>query len=356
MHRFLHRLKILSSLVWALLKAKVSGKRIPVFVGLYITNRCNLRCKYCFVNIDNRFDDPARNGYTKEEVFRLVDELYDMGTRWIFLLGGEPLMHPQIGEIVNHIAKKGMLLHILTNGTLVESRINDIRNADGVCISVDGAEEATDAMRGKGCFRRAMRGVDVALTNGMTTRVHAVLTKHSIKDMEHLAGLAKDMGFSITLSPPNYLGESEDPALMLTREDYKDFYTRYKALKQQGYPVSNSYYSIEKCLHWPISYHEYLKTGQNEPGYKPIRCVISELHGCIDAEGILFNCIQLGCLAGPNIKQLGLRKAWEELPKYRPNCESCASINTIETAAYMNLRLDIILDGFRFFFKHKGKF
>ncbi len=303
--------------------------------------------------MDDRFDDRTRYGFSGDEVIELIDTYYDMGTRWIFLLGGEPLMHPEIERIVNHIVDKGILLHILTNGTLIPKKIGQIQRADGVCVSIDGMEEATDAMRGKGTFQRALRGVETALAQGMTTRIHAVLNKHSIGDMEPLAAMARDMGVTITISPPNYLGPPSDPALDLSTEEYKDFYRRYRRLKEQGYPVGNSFYSIDKALDWPVSYHEFIKEGQTFDNYKPIRCVIGELHGCVDAEGTTFNCIQMGCLHGKNIHEVGIERAWDELPRLRPRCESCASINTIETAAYLSLRPEVFLDGFRFFFTRK---
>lgn len=353
MNRTLRRARVLSKLGWSILTAKATRARRPIFIGLYITNRCNLRCKYCFVNVENRFDDPAHAGFSGDDVIKVVDELYTKGMRWTFLLGGEPLMHPELGRIVKHIADKGILLHILTNGTLIEQKIDAIAPADGVCVSIDGLEAATDAMRGEGTFRRAMRGLAVALEHGMTARIHATLSKHSLADMEPLAAMARDMGVTITLSPPNYLGEAEDPDLQLTTEDYKDFYRRYRALKEQGFPIGNSFYAIDKALHWPIAYHEYIREGQTFENYAPIRCVICDLHGCVDAEGTMFNCIQLGCLHGLNIRDVGIQRAWDELPNRRPNCVSCASINTIETAAYLNLRHEILMDGFRFFFGRK---
>lgn len=343
------KIRILSKLGGGIIRAHLFKQRRPVFIGLYITNRCNLRCSYCFVNIEDRFDDPRRNGFSKDEILRIIDELYAMGTRWIFLLGGEPLMHSDIGSIVRHIVNKGILLHILTNGTLIEQKIAEIQTADGVCVSIDGAESSTDKMRGKGVFRRALRGVEIAKSCGMLVRVHAVLDKYSLGEMEILAQMAKDMGVIITISPPNYLGTSDNPALQLTEEEYRDFYRRYRRLKELGFPIGNSYYSIDKALHWPLGYHEFIKSGQRVNSYKPIPCVIGNLHGCIDAEGVMFNCIQKGCLDGLNIKDVGIRRAWEELPKKRPGCISCASINTIETAAYLNLRPEIILDGFRVF-------
>lgn len=353
MKRIVRKIRVLTKLGWSILGARLTNKRRPIFMGLYITNRCNLRCKYCFVNIDNRFDDPARAGFSKEEVFKIVDELYALGTRWIFLLGGEPCAHKDVGAIVKHITDKGILLHILTNGTMIESKIEAIKSADAVCVSIDGDEAATDAMRGKGTFRRALQGVRVALAHNMKARIHAVLDKHSIGDMEKLAEMAREMGVTITISPPNYLGACDDPALQLTKEEYQDFLRRYRRLKEQGYPIGNSFYSIDKALHWPLTYHEFIKNGQHFDSYEPIPCVIGKWHGCIDAEGTMFNCIQLGCMDGVNIKDVGVEAAWNALPSRRPDCVSCASLNTIEIAAYLMLRPEIIMDGFRFFFGRK---
>ena len=342
-------MRVLAKLGWSIMTAKLLKRRRPVFVGLYITNRCNLRCKYCFVNIDERFNDPARWGFSGDDVIRIVDELYEMGTRWIFLLGGEPLMHKDIGRIVRHITDKGILLHILSNGVLVEEKIKDIEAADGVCVSVDGGEDATDKMRGAGTFRRALKGVEVAMSRGMRVRVHAVLNKHSLGDMEALAAMARDMGVTITISPPNYLGSSDDPALKLSAAEYKDFYRRYRRLKEQGFPIGNSYFSIDNALNWPTDYHRFIARGEEYPGYTPLECVIGDLHGCIDAEGTVFNCIQRGCLDGLNIKDVGIKRAWDALPSLRKDCVSCASVNTIEASAYLNLLPDIIKDGFSFF-------
>jgi|GEM_PF-853524 len=348
--RLCRNLRVLSGLGASILRARVTHSRRPVFVGLYITNSCNLRCKYCFANPDNRFATRPKAGLSLEQVKRIVDELYEMGCRWIFLLGGEPLLHPDIGPIVDHIVGKGILIHILTNGTLIEEKMDAIQSADGICVSVDGAEAATDATRGKGTYRRALHGASIALAHGLKTRIHAVLNRKSFEDMEALAAMAAERGLSISLSPLNYLGCGDNPELNLTRKDYEDFYHRYRQLKERGYPINNSFYSIDKALRWPKDYHAYIRPGETFPGYEPIGCVIGETHGCIDSEGTMFNCIQRGVYDGLNIHEVGIRKAWDELPNRRRDCITCASINTIETSAYLSLRPEILLDGFKFFF------
>ena len=65
------------------------------------------------------------------------------------------------------------------------------------------------------------------------------------------------------------------------------------------------------------------------PNYKQEPCVIGDTHGCIDLHK-MFNCIQRGVLDGLNIKDVGIKKAWDALPEFRKDCNMCSSMNTIE--------------------------
>ena len=69
----------------------------------------------------------------------------------------------------------------------------------------------------------------------------------------------------------------------------------------------------------------------------------------------MFNCIQRGVLDGLNIKDVGIKKAWDALPEFRKDCNMCSSMNTIETAAYLNLRKEIVMEGIKFFFGKRPK-
>ena len=70
---------------------------------------------------------------------------------------------------------------------MIPKKFDQIKSADGVAISVDGGEEATDLMRGKGAFKKAFDAAEICVNAGMQTRIHAVINKHSFNDMEFLA-------------------------------------------------------------------------------------------------------------------------------------------------------------------------
>jgi MoaA/NifB/PqqE/SkfB family radical SAM enzyme len=279
----------------------------------------------------------------------MIDELHGMGMRWLFVLGGEPLLHPDIGQVIRYATNKNIFLQVLTNGTLIEDKIDDIEPAAGICVSLDGDESVTDAMRGAGTFRRALKGIEVARSRDIPVRMHAVLTRNNINAIKPLALMARDLKAMLTVSPPNYLGTTDNPDLQLSRDEYQRFYAQYRQLKKEGFPIGNSYYAINKVIEWPGDYHTYIGSNDTFTDYQPVPCSYGRFHACIDGEGRMFTCIQRGCENGINIRHKGIRAAWDALPAVRSDCLSCASLNTIEASTYLSLRPEIIYDALRFF-------
>jgi MoaA/NifB/PqqE/SkfB family radical SAM enzyme len=116
-------------------KALVSTKH-PVLVHIIPMRRCNLDCGYC-----NEFDDVSKP-VPLEEMKRRLDILAGMGTSVITISGGEPLMHPDLDEIIRHIRKHGMIAGLITNGFFLnKERIERLNDAglEHLQISIDNA-------------------------------------------------------------------------------------------------------------------------------------------------------------------------------------------------------------------------
>jgi MoaA/NifB/PqqE/SkfB family radical SAM enzyme len=114
-------------------KALVSTKH-PILVHIIPNRRCNLACTYC-----NEFDDFSKP-VPLEEMKRRLDRLAGMGTSIITISGGEPLMHPELDEIVRHIRRRGMIAGLITNGFFLNPARIEQLNAAGLehlQISID---------------------------------------------------------------------------------------------------------------------------------------------------------------------------------------------------------------------------
>jgi MoaA/NifB/PqqE/SkfB family radical SAM enzyme len=117
----------------AIVKALISTKH-PFLVHIIPTRRCNLACTYC-----NEFDDFSQP-VALEEMKKRLDILADMGTSIITISGGEPLLHPELDEIIGHIRRRGMVAGMITNGFLLtRERIEQLNRAglEHLQISID---------------------------------------------------------------------------------------------------------------------------------------------------------------------------------------------------------------------------
>jgi MoaA/NifB/PqqE/SkfB family radical SAM enzyme len=117
----------------AILKGLVSTEHV-VLAHLIPIRRCNLACTYC-----NEFDD-----YSKpvpiETLRRRVDRLRELGTTIVTISGGEPLMHPELDDLIAHLRKRGIFATMITNGYLLTAeRIQRLNRAglDHLQISID---------------------------------------------------------------------------------------------------------------------------------------------------------------------------------------------------------------------------
>src|SRR5436305_6607398 len=90
-------------------RALLSTKH-PVLAHIIPMRRCNLACGYC-----NEYDKVS-NPVPLDVMKRRLDKLADLGTSVITISGGEPLMHPQLDDIIRHIRTRGMIAGLISNG------------------------------------------------------------------------------------------------------------------------------------------------------------------------------------------------------------------------------------------------
>ena len=135
--------------------------RTPRSVDLDITNRCNLRCRYCY-----HFSGPGDvdKDLPKAEWLRFFEELNHCAVMNVILAGGEPFFREDLRELIEGIVANGMRFNILSNGTLITEDMAEFLfstgRCDGVQVSIDGSKPKThDACRGKGSFDRAIKGI-----------------------------------------------------------------------------------------------------------------------------------------------------------------------------------------------------
>src|ERR1700751_5846987 len=106
----------------------------PLLAHIIPMRRCNLACTYC-----SEFDDFSKP-VPIEEMYRRIDKLGALGTSVVTISGGEPLMHPELDDVIRRIRANGIVAGLITNGyLLVAERIKRLNRAglEWLQISID---------------------------------------------------------------------------------------------------------------------------------------------------------------------------------------------------------------------------
>lgn len=119
---------------WRMLASGVLDTDHPVLAHIIPIRRCNLSCTYC-----NEFDDFSKP-VPREEMYRRIDHLGGLGTSVISFSGGEPLLHPDLDDLIRRIRGTGAMAGMITNGFLLNperiQRLNDA-GLEHMQISID---------------------------------------------------------------------------------------------------------------------------------------------------------------------------------------------------------------------------
>ena len=171
-----------------------AAERRPVVVW-NVARRCNLHCVHCYSDSENR----AYTGeLTTEEGRALIDDLAAFGIPVLLFSGGEPLMRPDIFELIGHARARGLRVTVSTNGTLITKEVAERLRGLGVSyvgISLDGIGATNDRFRGhKGAFEKAMSGFRACKAAGQRVGLRMTLTRRTCEDIEHIFDFIEDEG------------------------------------------------------------------------------------------------------------------------------------------------------------------
>lgn len=228
-----------------------SGKESPVRIPeprslfIYVTGRCNLSCDHCY-NTEMPRDDFPPHLYR-----RTVDELVQMGGKSIVLGGGEPLLHPELKELLTY-GGRHCAMNLLTNGALLDGEwariLSDLEDVS-IQISLDGAhQEVHDAIRGKGAFAKALKAIGHLHEAGLGKKIVLAATAMAgnLADLPELVDLADRLGvphvrYQVLRKKGNAERKWDLVGAPVAEDDYERFFDRMlQGRNGNGVPVEVS--------------------------------------------------------------------------------------------------------------------
>lgn len=160
---------------------------------LQLLYRCQFRCLHCFHG-----DRLAwRDAYTLEQATALIELMHrDYATGSVNFLGGEPFLYTHLGALLSHAKRElGMRTEICTNGYRVTRKLTEFgRDIDFLRVSLEGMEQANDAIRHPGSFQQAMAALAHAQRLGIATGATMTVTATNIDDVVPLALRLQELG------------------------------------------------------------------------------------------------------------------------------------------------------------------
>lgn len=187
-------------------REKIFRERIPVSGTIELTHRCNLRCVHCYLGPHPI--NQGRNGeeLTTKKLLDLIDEITEAGCLSLLITGGEPLLRSDFDVVYNHSKKRGMLVTIFTNGTLLnEGHVELFRDLPPQCIEISlyGATAATyERITGvAGSYEKCLRGIETLRENAVNLRLKTILMTINSPEFYEMKKLAESFQVKFRFDP-----------------------------------------------------------------------------------------------------------------------------------------------------------
>jgi radical SAM protein with 4Fe4S-binding SPASM domain len=178
---------------------KFLGKRAPLEVSIEVTRRCPLECLHCYNNLPMSDHAARAQELTFDEHVRLLDELVEAGTLWLLYTGGEIFARKDFLQIYTEAKKRGFIITLFTNGTMVNEKIADYLaeyRPFAVEITLYGATRETyEALtQVPGSYDRCIRGIRLLIDRGLLVKLKTVPTTINRHEVFKMKRLAEELG------------------------------------------------------------------------------------------------------------------------------------------------------------------
>jgi len=172
------------------------------FVSFPITSGCPFSCIYCGQGGENTISPIS--SMKLETIMDIAVYLKRAGVKKVRLTGGEPLLHPQIGDIIRFLSESGFYVLVNTNGLLVEDRIEVLmRTSSNIhfAVSLDtlDSQKFDRISRTTGNFDKVMRGIKVLKDLGYLMRINMVVGTFNFDEIDAMISFCRDIGCDLKL-------------------------------------------------------------------------------------------------------------------------------------------------------------
>lgn len=197
-------LSLASNMAGYMLKKKLSGqKRFPLVLMLEPLHACNLTCTGC-----GRIREYSQTIKEKLSVRECLDAVDECAAPIVSICGGEPMIYPEIGELVRGILQRRKNIYLCTNGMFIEKKLHEFKPTSRFFFNVhlDGLEKTHDlAVEREGVFQAAVAGIKAAKAAGFLVCSNTTIYKETdIGEIDALFAFLTGLGVDGFMMSPAY--------------------------------------------------------------------------------------------------------------------------------------------------------
>ncbi len=208
----------------------------PIWAQLNITWRCNLDCAYC-TEYDNQKDH-----IPFADLLARIEKCRELGVLHTDLIGGEPLLHPDIERLFEEIRARGMTSGMTTNGFLLtEQKLDRLLEAGlgRLQISVDGVRPTKETPKS---LKTLQKKIELCAGRPIWFRVNTVICDDTLDQVEEVARFCFDRGVGVNFSVVHERGRLRR---RLNNARYIEKVRWLRSEKQAGRPVATPYFLLD---------------------------------------------------------------------------------------------------------------
>lgn len=308
----------------------------PYFaIQWHITDYCDQRCKHCYIFSEGR---PALITTPYEALVRTLADIQAFcdkmdRTPYIYLTGGDPILHPNFWELLMLFKERGVRFCIMGNPFHLSDDVCK-RMKDCGCVkyqlSLDGLEQTHDMFRKKGSFRTTLNAIQIIKRSGMWCTVMSTVSKTNMQEIPVLIDLVDELGvdvFAVGRYCPTSTDKAYDENIHIPPLEYKEFLQSCWE-KYEQHKNSKTTFQLKDHL-WSLFLYEKGLLKLSDCDQITDGCNCGRNHITILPNGDIYACRRMKSKAG-NINESSLFDVWngEDMNAYRQydkftKCSKC---------------------------------
>lgn len=319
----------------------------PIYACLELLPLCNMNCDMCYVRLNQKELKERGRLRTVDEWLDLAEQMKEMGTLFVLLTGGEPLLYPDFKRVYQTLIEIGMIVTINTNGTLLDEEWADFfgrYKPRRINVTIYGSDDLTyqKLCHYTGGFQKAIHGIKLLKKKGVAVKINGSLTTVNMAQMDDIYKIGKILDCPVHID--TYM-------VSCIRERNKSFHSEIR-LSPEKAAVSNiqalqkemSNKDFQKYIEETIFQIE-----NSERDYdRTMSCLAGKCSFAVNWQGEMRPCLTFTNLSTFPF-EVGVKKAWDQLVdlssqlflnekcskcKLRTICKTCVASAFCETGAF----------------------